>query len=102
MINGTPVPTIVIVRPDRSFHFEIRTPPTAHLLLNAAGVKERKGKVRGAMQPGRESVGEVSLKHIYEIAKIKATDEHMKHLKLESIARTVVGTARTLGVQVVP
>ena len=37
-----------------------------------------------------------------EIARIKATDEHMKHLKLESIARTVVGTARTLGVQVVP
>ncbi|KAI9428688.1 ribosomal protein L11, N-terminal domain-containing protein [Lactarius indigo] len=42
------------------------------------------------------------LKHVYEIAKIKATDEHLKHLRLEAIASTIVGSARTLGVQVVP
>lgn len=44
----------------------------------------------------------MSLKHVYEIAKIKATDEHMRHLSLESIARMVVGSARSCGVQVVP
>ena len=46
-------------------------------------------------------VGTVSLKHVYEIAKIKATDEHRKHLRLEAIASTIIGTARTSGIQVV-
>jgi large subunit ribosomal protein L11 len=73
MIVGTPIPARVVVRPDRSFHFEIRTPPTAHLLMSAAAVNARKGKVRGAEKPGHDSVGEVSLKHIYEIAQIKQT-----------------------------
>ena len=46
--------------------------------------------------------GTISLKHVYEIATIKAKDEHMSHLSLENIARMVVGSAKSLGLQVVP
>lgn len=93
---GVPVPTKITVQPDRTFTFVTRTPPTTWLLKRAAGLE------KGPARPGHEIMGTVSLKHVYEIAKIKATDEHLKHLKLESIASTVIGTARTLGLQVVP
>ena len=88
MVSGTPIPARVTVRPDRSFHFELRTPTTAYLLLQAAGVnKALKGQVqaKGAKQPGKETVGEVSLKHVYDIAKIKS----------------VISQARSMGISVV-
>lgn len=70
-MQGTPLPTRVTVRPDRSFTFEIRTPAVAYLLLKAAGVEPKRGKLKGAVNPGKEVIGTVSLKHVYEIAKIK-------------------------------
>jgi large subunit ribosomal protein L11 len=93
---GVPTPTLITVQPDRTFTFVTKTPPVSYFLKKAAGIEKGTGK------PGHEIVGTVSLKHIYEIAKIKAKDEHLKHLSLEQIASTVVGSARTLGIQVVP
>ncbi len=93
---GLPVPTIITVNPDRTFTFTTKTPPTSYFLKKAAGIEKGTGK------PGHSIAGTISLKHVYEIAKIKQTDEHMRHLPLESIARTVVGTARTLAIEVVP
>ncbi|KAG7004920.1 54S ribosomal protein L19 [Physcia stellaris] len=101
MTPGVPIPTRVTVRPDRSFHFEVRTPTTAYLLLQAAGVKERKGKIRGAVQPGKESVGEVSLKHIYDIAKIKQSELRLSGLSLDGICKSVISQAQSIGVTVV-
>jgi len=92
---GVPTPTLITVQPDRSFTFITKTPPTSYFLKKAAGIE------KGTGRPGHEIIGTISVKHVYEIAKIKQTDEHLKHLKLESIARSVIGTARTLGVQVV-
>lgn len=46
--------------------------------------------------------GQVSLKHVYEIAKIKCMDEDLEAVGLERVARGVVGTARSLGLEVVP
>ena len=93
---GVPVPTLITVQPDRTFSFITKTPPASYFLRKAAGIEKGTGK------PGHEFNGTVSLKHVYEIAKIKATDEHMKTLPLESIARMIIGSARSLGVQVVP
>ncbi|KZV69149.1 ribosomal protein L11 [Peniophora sp. CONT] len=93
---GVPTPTLITIQPDRTFTFVTKTPPVAYFLKKAAGIEKGTGK------PGHETVGTVSLKHVYEIAKIKATDAHLKHLRLEAIASTIVGTARTLGIQVVP
>ena len=92
---GTPTPTLITVEPDRTFQFVIKTPPTSYFIKKAAGIDKGPGK------PGHEILGTISLKHVYEIAKIKSGDEHMKHLTLEAIARTIVGTARTCGVEVV-
>jgi large subunit ribosomal protein L11 len=92
---GTPIPTVIAIEPDRTFSFVMKTPPTAYFLKKAAGIEKGTGK------PGHEWAGSVSLKHVYEIAKIKAKDDHLKHLQLEAIANSVVGVARTLGIRVV-
>jgi large subunit ribosomal protein L11 len=66
-IPGTPMQIEMIVqRAARTFTFDIKSPPTSWLLLRCAGVE------KGATNPGKETVGKpVSLKHVYEIAKIK-------------------------------
>ena len=102
MPPGIPITERVTVRPDRSFHFETRTPTTTYLLLQAAGVKERKGKIRGAMQPGKESVGEISLKHVYDIAKIKHSELRLSGLNLDGLCKSVISQAQSIGVTVVP
>lgn len=102
MTPGVPIPARVTVRPDRSFHFELRTPTTSYLLLQAAGVKERKNKLRGGGAAGRESVGEVSLKHIHDIAKIKQSELRLSGLSLEGLCKSVIAQARSCGITVVP
>ncbi|KAJ9658446.1 mitochondrial 54S ribosomal protein YmL19 [Neophaeococcomyces mojaviensis] len=99
---GVPIPARVTVRPDRSFAFEIRTPTTAWLLLQAAGVKEVKGKLKGAQKPGIDSIGTVSLKHVYEIAKIKQTEQRLSGVSLEGLCKSVISQAKSMGVKVVP
>jgi large subunit ribosomal protein L11 len=99
---GVPIPARVTVRPDRSFHFELRTPNTAYMLLNAAGAPMRKMKLKGAGNPGKESVGTVTLKHVYEIAKIKKTELRLSGLTLEGMCKTVIAQAKSIGVNVVP
>ena len=96
IVPGTPIPTLITVAPDRSFTFIIKTPTVSHLLKSTTGLE------KGAAKPGHETLATISLKHVYEIAKIKQTDAHMERLSLESIARTVVGSARSLGIKVIP
>lgn len=93
---GVPVPTLITVQPDRTFTFITKSPPASYFLKKAAGIE------KGTGRPGHDIIATISLKHVYEIAKIKSADEHMKILPLESIARMIVGSARSLGVQVVP
>ncbi|KAF7869721.1 hypothetical protein EAF04_004505 [Stromatinia cepivora] len=100
MNPGTPIPARVTVRPDRSFHFDIRTPSTSWLLLSAAGVEAMKGKLKGAPD-STTIVGTVSLKHIYEIAKIKQSELRLSGLTLEGLCRSVIAQAKTIGVKVV-
>lgn len=99
---GTPLPVRVIVRPDRSFHFDVRTPQTSWLLLNAAEAPiGKKGKRKGASKPGHESAGTVSLKHVYEIAKIKQSELRLSGLSLEGLCRSIIYQARSIGLSVV-
>jgi large subunit ribosomal protein L11 len=100
MTPGTPIPARVTVRPDRSFHFELRTPTTSWLLLSAAGVEFKKGKLRGAGP--NEIVGSISLKHVFEIAKIKQSELRLSGLSLEGICKSVIAQAKTVGVIVKP
>ena len=102
MTPGIPVPCRVTVRPDRSFHFDIRTPQTSWLLLNAAQAPEVKGKRKGASNPGREKVGTITLKHVYEIAKIKQSELRLSGISREGMCKSIIWQARSLGVEVIP
>ncbi|KAF2835693.1 ribosomal protein L11 [Patellaria atrata CBS 101060] len=126
-IPGTPIPCLITIRPDRSFTFSVRTPPTSHLILLAAGVKEKKMKLKGAGNvpgphannkpdatgkgytgtdakgnAGLGTVGTVSLKHVWEIAKIKGSEDRLAGVGLEGLVKSVVAQAGSLGVTVVP
>jgi large subunit ribosomal protein L11 len=100
--TGVPIPARVTVRPDRTFSFELRTPTTSYLLLQAAGVKEIKNRLRGANRPGHESVGSVTLKHVYEIAKIKQSELRLSGLSLQGLCKSVIAQAKSIGVTVTP
>ena len=96
------MPVRVTVRPDRSFHFDIRTPQTSWLLLNAANAATgKKGKRKGASNPGAEIVGTVSLKHVFEIAKIKQTELRLSGLPLEGLCRSIIYQCKSIGISVV-
>ncbi|KAI0489882.1 ribosomal protein L11 [Xylaria cf. heliscus] len=102
IIPGTPMPARVTVRADRTFHFDIRTPQTSWLLRNAAELPiGKKGKRKGASKPGHETVGTVSLKHIYEIARIKQSELRLSGLSLEGLCRSVIYQAKSMGIAVV-
>lgn len=92
-VDGTPLTTKVIAYTDRSAAFRIRSPPVSYLLKKAADVE------KGASSPSHETVGTISLKHVYEIAKIKQQDRHLAHLPLESLCKSIVMTARNCGLE---
>jgi len=80
---------------DRSFKFQIKTPPTTYLIKRVVGLE------KGPSNPSPETpVGYITPEAVYEIAKIKLQDDLRKHLPLESVARSVVGTCRSMGVAV--
>ncbi|KAI0525750.1 ribosomal protein L11 [Xylaria bambusicola] len=100
--QGTPMPTRVTVRGDRTFHFDVRTPQTSWLLRNAADLPlGKKGKRKGASRPGHEIVGTISLKHVYEIAKIKQSELRLSGLSLEGLCKSVIFQAKSIGITVV-
>lgn len=90
----TPIPTHVVAYADRTFTFKTKTPRTSWLLMQCAGIE------KGSDKPGQEIAGEVSMKHIYEIAKIKQTDEHLNHIELPSLCRSIISSAKSIGVAV--
>jgi large subunit ribosomal protein L11 len=93
--EGVPLPTRICFNPDRTYEFFFTQPPTSFFLKQAAGVP------RGAYSPGRELAGKVTLKHVYEIAKIKHQDPALQLFDLEEVCRMVVGSAKSCGIEVV-
>jgi len=65
-------------------------------------VEEVKGKMKGTNNPGSDWVGTISLKHVYEIARIKQTELRLSGLSLEGLTRSVVAQAKTVGVRILP
>merc|ERR1712054_307878 len=89
-VVGTPMPCRVTVRPDRSFHFDVRTPQTSWLLKNAVDAPQGKKGLKAASKPGHETIGTISLKHVYEIAKIKQTEMRLSGLSLKGMCRAII------------
>ena len=91
---GTVIPCEITVLEDKSFTFILKTPPASVLLKKAAGV------AKGANFPKRETCGRLSVKALYEIAKVKQADANLKDLPLEKICRSIVGTAKSMGLEI--
>jgi large subunit ribosomal protein L11 len=95
----TPIPVKITVYSDRSFTFEMRTPPATYFLKKAAGLKTSGKPGAGSKEPGRTSAGSVTMAQVREIAKMKMKDLNTDNL--ESAAKTIAGSARSMGLEVV-
>jgi len=89
---GAPVPVIISVYSDRSFTFEMKTPPAAFLLRKAAGI------AKGSGRPNTEKVGKVTREQLEEIAKIKEPD--LTASDIDAAVRTIAGSAESAGIEV--
>ena len=90
--RGTIVPVEITIYEDRSFSFTLKTPPTAVLLREAAGVEKASGL------PGRETAGKVTVAQLTEIAETKLPD--LNAYDVEEAKAQVAGTARSMGIEV--
>ena len=91
-LNGMPVGVVVTVYSDRSFTYEVKSPPAAVLLKEAAKIE------KGTGLAGKETAGGVSRAQIREIAERKLAD--LNAGSLEAACRVIEGTARSMGIEV--
>src|SRR5262249_28456741 len=90
--KGTPIPAGSTVYQDRSFTFEMRTPPVSYFIKKAAKLES------GSKTPGREKVGTVTKAQVREIAQQKMKDLNCD--TIEAAMRMVEGSARSMGIEV--
>jgi large subunit ribosomal protein L11 len=90
--KGMIIPVVITIYSDRSFSFITKTPPAAVLLLKAAGIE------KGSGQPNKVKVGTVTRKQVQDIAQTKLPD--LNTTDLQAAIRTVEGTARNMGLEV--
>jgi large subunit ribosomal protein L11 len=88
---GAPVPVIITVYADRSFTFDMKTPPASFLLKKAAGLKSGSGR------PNTEKVGKVTIAKLEEIVKTKEPD--LTAADMDAAVRTIAGSARSMGIE---
>jgi large subunit ribosomal protein L11 len=91
--DGLIIPVVVTIYSDRSYTFITKTPPAAVLLKRSANI------AKGSAEPNKNKVGTVTAKQVEEIAKTKMPDLNCD--SLESAIRTVAGTARSMGLDVI-
>jgi large subunit ribosomal protein L11 len=91
--EGMLIPVVLTVYADRSFSFITKTPPASVLLKKAAGI------AKGANNPSKEEVGEVTKEQVIDIAKLKLED--LNAVDLDNAFRIIEGTARSMGIRIV-
>ena len=89
---GLIIPAVITVYSDRSFTFELRTPPAAVLLKRAAKI------AKGSGAPNRDKVAKVTRKQLVEIAELKAPD--LNSHDIDAAVAIIAGTARSMGIDV--
>ena len=90
--KGAPIPVVITVYADRSFTFEMKTPPVSHFIKKAAKLDS------GSKLPGRDKVGKISKAQVKEIAEQKMKDLNCD--TVEAAMRMVEGSARSMGIEV--
>ena len=93
-MRGTMIPVILTVYADRTFDFITKSPPAADLLKQAAGI------AKGSATPHTEKVGKVTKAQVQKIAETKLKDLNANDV--EHATRIIAGTARSMGVEVLP
>jgi large subunit ribosomal protein L11 len=91
-LNGTTVPVVITAYKDKSFTFEVKSPPAAVLLKQAAGV------AKGSGVPNKEKVGKVTAEQVRKIAEQKQKD--LNAYSLEQAEKIIRGTARSMGIDI--
>ncbi|KAJ3329359.1 hypothetical protein HDU91_003882 [Kappamyces sp. JEL0680] len=95
-VQGVPISARITVNPDKTFTFITKSPPTSWFLKQALNID------KGSSRPGDIVVGTLSLKHLYHIAQAKQKDPGFEGVSLEKITKQVLGTAKNMGIKVVP
>ena len=90
--QGTIIPAIVTIYADRSFTFELKSPPAAVLLKKAARIE------KGSGEPNRDKVGTVTRDQLKEIAETKMADLNARDM--DAAIQVIAGTARSMGLEV--
>jgi large subunit ribosomal protein L11 len=90
--RNSPIPVVITIYADRSFSFEMRTPPVSYFLKKAANVE------KGANTPGRGTIGSVTKAQVREIAEKKMKDLNCD--TVDAAVRMVEGSARSMGLEV--
>ncbi len=91
-LNGTTVPVVISVYGNKSFTFEVKSPPAAVLLKQAAEI------AKGSGVPNKEIVGQVSAEQVRKIAETKFKD--LNAYSIEQAVKIIEGTARSMGIEV--
>jgi large subunit ribosomal protein L11 len=90
---GVIIPVLITIYADRSFTFVLKTPPASYLLKKAAGLD------KGSAEPNRNKVAKLTRAQVEEIAKLKMPDLNAKDM--EGAIKIIMGSARSLGIEVV-
>ena len=93
MEKGSPIPVVITIYQDKSFTFEMRTPPVSYFIKKAAKLES------GSKAPGRDKVGKITKAQVKEIAEKKMAD--LNSDTVEAAMRMVEGSARSMGIEVV-
>ena len=92
-LNGTIVPVVITLYKDKSFTFEVKSPPAAVLLKQAAEI------AKGSGVPNKEKVGEITAEQLRKIAETKFKD--LNAYDLAQAEKIIEGTARSMGIEIV-
>ena len=92
-MRGSLIPSVITIYDDRSFDFIIKKPPVTDMIKKMTGV------TKGAATTGKEKVGKLTMAQVEEIANAKLVDLNTKDL--EAAKRSVMGTAKSMGIEIV-
>ena len=90
--KGSPIPVVITIYQDKSFTFEMRTPPVSYFIKKAAKLES------GSKTPGRDKAGKITKEQVKEIAEKKMNDLNCN--SVEAAMRMVEGSARSMGIEV--
>ena len=91
----TPMQVTLTAYKDSTFEFVVKSPSVSWFLKKAAGIET------ASSRPGHNAVSSLTLRHVYEIAKLKQSDPFCKHMSMEALCKSIIGTANSMGIEIV-